>query len=87
MESASSPSVWGGESSESHRPASAARHHPAGKGQVFKRHDGKYAFRVVASNGRTVATDGSQGYNDKADARSTLEKLLKGEYFGPIEEL
>lgn len=58
----------------------------AGKGQLYKRADGKYGFRVKASNGEIVATDGSQGYNDKADARSTLEKLLAGEYNGPIEE-
>ena len=58
----------------------------AGKGQIYKRADGKYGFRVKASNGQVVATDGSQGYNDKADARSTLEKLLAGEYNGPIEE-
>jgi len=59
----------------------------AGKGQVYKRTDGKWAFRVKASNGETVATDGGQGYEAKASAVSTLEKLLKGEYEGPIEEV
>ncbi len=58
----------------------------AGKGEIYKRADGKYGFRVKASNGQIVATDGSQGYNDKADAKSTLQKLLAGEYDGPIDE-
>jgi uncharacterized protein YegP (UPF0339 family) len=57
-----------------------------GKGQIYKRHDGKYAFRVLASNGRIVATDGGQGYDDKAAAKETLAKLMEGGYSGPIEE-
>jgi len=59
----------------------------AGKGELYKRTDGKWAFRVKASNGEAVATDGGQGYSAKASARSTLEKLLRCDYDGPIEEL
>jgi uncharacterized protein YegP (UPF0339 family) len=59
----------------------------AGKGEVYKRADGKYAFRVKAANGEAVATDGGQGYNHKADAKATLEKLMRGDYDGPITEL
>ncbi len=59
----------------------------AGKGEIYKRHDGKWAFRVKASNGEIVATDGDQGYSAKSDAKSTLQKLLQGDYNGPIEEL
>jgi uncharacterized protein YegP (UPF0339 family) len=58
----------------------------AGKGEIYKRADGKWGFRVKASNGEAVATDGGQGYNNKADARSTLEKLMRGEYQGEIQE-
>lgn len=57
----------------------------AGKGEIYERSDGKWGFRVKASNGQIVATDGGQGYSAKTDARSTLEKLLQGEYDGPIE--
>ncbi|HEY3140521.1 MAG TPA: DUF1508 domain-containing protein [Acidimicrobiales bacterium] len=57
----------------------------AGKGQVYKRNDGKWAFRVRASNGEIVATDGGQGYEAKRDAQSTLTKLLAGEYNGPVD--
>ena len=59
----------------------------AGSGELHKRADGKWGFRVKASNGQTVATDGGQGYESKSDARATLEKVLRGEYDGPIEEL
>lgn len=57
----------------------------AGKGEIYQRSDDKWAFRVKASNGEIVATDGGQGYSAKADAKSTLEKLMRGEYDGPIE--
>ncbi len=52
----------------------------AGSGELYQRTDGKWAFRVKAGNGQTVATDGSQGYSSKSSAKSTLEKLLAGSY-------
>ena len=55
-------------------------------GQLFKRADGKYGFRVIAGNGQVVATDGGQGYSNKSDARATLEKLLAGDYKGPVSD-
>ncbi len=58
----------------------------AGSGELYKRADGKWAFRVRASNGQVVATDGGQGYGSKTSARSTLEKLLRGEYDGEIKD-
>jgi uncharacterized protein YegP (UPF0339 family) len=59
----------------------------AGKGEIYKRKDGKWAFRVKASNGEVVASDGGQGYEAKTSAQSTLEKLLRGEYDGPVVEV
>ena len=58
----------------------------AGSGELFKRKDGKWGFRVRASNGQVVATDGGQGYSAKTSARNTLEKLLAGEYHGEIKD-
>ena len=55
-------------------------------GEIFKRADGNFGFRVKASNGQVVATDGGQGYSSKADAKSTLEKLLSGAYAGDITD-
>ncbi|HEV7757547.1 MAG TPA: DUF1508 domain-containing protein [Acidimicrobiales bacterium] len=57
----------------------------AGKGEIYKRNDDKWAFRIKASNGEIVATDGGQGYSAKSDAKSTLEKLMRGDYDGPID--
>lgn len=48
--------------------------------------DKKWAFRVKASNGEVVVTDGGQGYEAKSSAKSTLEKLMNGDYKGPIED-
>jgi uncharacterized protein YegP (UPF0339 family) len=59
----------------------------AGKGEIYQRTDGKWAFRVKASNGEVVATDGGQGYEAKGSAKSTLEKLMGGTYDGPIDEV
>ena len=56
----------------------------SGTGETYKRADGKYAFRVKAGNHEVVATDGGQGYDHEADAKSTLEKLISGAYNGPI---
>lgn len=58
----------------------------AGSGEYYPRKDGKWAFRIKASNGEIVATDGGQGYNSKADAKTTLEKVIRGEYNGAVTE-
>lgn len=59
----------------------------AGVGELYRRKDGRWAWRIRASNGQTVATDGGQGYNAKATARKTLQKLMGGGYDGPINEV
>ena len=59
----------------------------AGKAEVYKRKDGKWAYRVKSSNGQVVATDGGQGYASKKSALNTVTKLIGGEYKGPVEEL
>lgn len=58
-----------------------------GKGEVFKRKDGKWAWHIKAADGRIVATDGGQGYNTRTDAKATVEKVMAGDYTGPIDEL
>lgn len=58
----------------------------AGKGELYQRSDRRWAFRVKASNGESVVTDGGQGYESMSSAKSTLEKLMRGDYNGPIEE-
>jgi parallel beta-helix repeat protein len=58
----------------------------AGSGELFKGSEGKWSFRVKASNGTVVAIDDGPGYKAKSEARSILQKLLKGDYNGPIRE-
>ncbi len=58
----------------------------SGSGELYKRKDGQWAFRVKASNGQVVATDGGQGYSKKSAATNALTKLMAGEYNGPIAE-
>jgi NTE family protein len=58
-----------------------------GSGELYQRHDAKWAWRIKASNGQIVATDGGQGYEAKADALSTLENVISGHYHGLIKEL
>ena len=58
----------------------------AGVGELFKGTNGKWSFRVKASNGTVVAIDDGPGYNAKSQARAVLQKLLKGDYNGPIRE-
>jgi len=58
----------------------------AGSGELFKTDEGKWTFRVKASNGQVVAIDDGPGFKAKADARSVLKRLLHGDYDGPIRE-
>lgn len=55
--------------------------------EVYERSDGKFAFRIKASNGQVVATDGGEGYASAANAEATAVKINAGEYDGPVAEL
>lgn len=59
----------------------------AGTGEVYKGSDGVWGFRVKASTGEIVATDGGHGHTSKEHARATLQMLLQGDYAGPIYEI
>jgi uncharacterized protein YegP (UPF0339 family) len=58
----------------------------AGSGELYKGADGKWDFRVKASNGKVVAVNDGPGYKAKPEARTVLQKLLAGDYKGPIRE-
>lgn len=47
---------------------------------IFKRKDGTWAWRLVAGNGQIIATDGSQGYEKKADAFEMSRMIVSGGY-------
>lgn len=40
---------------------------------LYKREDGKWAWHLKADNGQIIATDGSQGYENEADARTMAD--------------
>lgn len=46
---------------------------------VYKRRDGKWAWNLTV-NGQIVATDGSQGYENEADARNMSNRIIDGEF-------
>jgi len=58
----------------------------AGSGELYKTDEGKWSFRVKASNGQVVAVDDGPGFKAKSDARNVLKRLLHGDYDGPIRE-
>lgn len=46
---------------------------------LYKRADGKWAWRLTV-NGKVVATDGGQGYENKSDARTMADRVVEGYY-------
>lgn len=52
----------------------------AGNGEVYIRHDRKWAFRVRAENGQIIADDANQGYENRLEAIKICEKLIIGGY-------
>jgi uncharacterized protein YegP (UPF0339 family) len=47
---------------------------------LYVRDDGKWAWRLVADNGKIIATDGGQGYENEDDARSMADRIIAGEF-------
>ena len=52
--------------------------------EVFRRADGKWAWRAIAANNQTVASDAGQGYENRADAETMMRSLLGGEYAAAV---
>ncbi|OFW62460.1 MAG: hypothetical protein A2135_02400 [Actinobacteria bacterium RBG_16_67_15] len=57
----------------------------AGSGEVFLHVDAKWGFRIRASDGVIIAVDGGPGFDTKAEAWEMLERVMRGEFNGPIE--
>jgi uncharacterized protein YegP (UPF0339 family) len=47
---------------------------------LFKRADGKWAWRLIADNSEIIATDGGQGYENEDDCRSMADRIISGEF-------
>lgn len=46
---------------------------------LYKRWDGKWAWQLT-SNGRVIATDGGQEYENEDDAREIADRVVGGEF-------
>lgn len=46
------------------------------RGELFKRKDGKFSWRVRAENRKIIATDGAQGYENRNDAKKVFRNLF-----------
>jgi uncharacterized protein YegP (UPF0339 family) len=53
--------------------------------EVYRREDGKWAWRVRAANGQVVATDGGQGYDHAADAQNMAMRVTDGSVVTSME--
>ena len=47
---------------------------------VYKRSDGRWAWRLKAPNGLTIAADGGPGYETESDCRTIADRVISGYY-------
>lgn len=47
---------------------------------IYQRTDKRWAWRLIAGNGQTIATDGSQGYENRADCARIATAIITGLY-------
>lgn len=52
---------------------------------VYQREDNRWGWRLIAGNGRIIATDGSQGYENRADCEAMGAAIVSGAYAPPVE--
>lgn len=45
------------------------------KPETYQRRDGRYGWRLRARNGRIIAVDGSQGYENRADCEDIAARI------------
>lgn len=53
--------------------------------EIYQRTDRKWAWRLVAANGRIIATDGGQGYENRAACEEMARAIVGGRYADAIE--
>ena len=53
--------------------------------QFYRRTDRRWAWRLRASNGQVIATDGGQGYEDLAECERMAEVVLAAR-LGPLDQ-
>jgi len=58
----------------------------AAKFQLYRDIKGEYRWRLVASNGQTIAT-GGEGYKSKEGAKDGIASVKKNAPDAPVEEV
>lgn len=48
--------------------------------EIYQRADNRWAWRLLARNGRIIATDGGQGYENRADCERIAHDVVGGKY-------
>lgn len=48
--------------------------------ETFQRDDGRWAWHLIADNGRVIATDGGQGYENREYCERIGSAIVRGEY-------
>jgi uncharacterized protein YegP (UPF0339 family) len=46
--------------------------------ELYRRADGRWAWRLVGSGGDILANDAGQGYENRADALRVMERIRSG---------
>ncbi|OGN92803.1 MAG: DUF1508 domain-containing protein [Chloroflexi bacterium RBG_13_50_10] len=57
----------------------------AAKFELYKDAKGEFRWRLIATNGQTIAT-GGEGYKSKESAKAGIESVKKTAPTAPIEE-
>ena len=57
----------------------------AAKFEIYKDKKGEFRWRLVASNGQSIASSG-EGYKTKESAKAGIESVKKNAPTAPIEE-
>jgi len=57
----------------------------ATKFELYKDPKGEFRWRLIATNGQTIAT-GGEGYKTKESAKAGIESVKKNAPVAPIEE-
>ncbi|ERG63524.1 hypothetical protein L332_03525 [Agrococcus pavilionensis RW1] len=50
--------------------------------EVYQRADDLWAWRLRATNGQIIATDGGQGYVDRGECARMAEQVIDGHHMG-----
>ena len=54
---------------------------------LYQRADCRWGWRLKADNGRIIATDGNQGYENEQDARDMADRVISGDFSAAAKKI